>query len=58
MRRASIGPLSGPIVIVGMLVFYGMLLTLAIYSSKISHSEKTLPAGHPKRLSAVRQEES
>jgi len=58
VRRASIGPLSGPIVIVGMLVFYGLLLVLAIYSHRISRSEKTLPAGHPGRLSAVRQEES
>jgi uncharacterized membrane protein len=51
VARASIGPLSGQFVILGMLVFYGMLLALGVYSYMFSHSKKSLPAGHPGRLS-------
>ena len=56
--RASVGPLSGQIVFTAMLIFYGLLLVLAIYSYRVSHSGKNLPAGHPGRLSAVRLEEN
>jgi uncharacterized membrane protein len=51
VSRASVGPFSGQIIIAGVLVFYGALLALGIYSGRISHSKKNLPAGHPGRLS-------
>jgi len=46
VSRASIGPLSGEFVIAGMLVFYGALVALGVYSYWISHIKKSLPAGH------------
>jgi len=52
ISRASIGPFSGRIVVVGMLVYYGSLLVLGIYSYWFSHFKNSLPAGHPGRLSA------
>ena len=58
VARASIGPLSGPVVIAGMLVFYGVLLTLGVYSYRVSHSEKNLPAGHPGRLGLRHHEDA
>jgi len=51
VARASIGPFPGLLVILGMLVFYGALAALGWYSSWISHDKKSLPAGHPGRLS-------
>lgn len=51
VRRAAIGPFPGQAVIVGMILFYGALLVLGIYSHYASHSKKSLPAGHPGRLS-------
>lgn len=51
LARASIGPFPGLLVIAGMLVFYGFLVGLGVYSSQVSHSKKSLPAGHPGRLS-------
>jgi uncharacterized membrane protein len=53
VTRASIGPLSGWIVITGMLVFYSLLLILGIYSYWVSHNKKNLPAGHPGRLDMI-----
>jgi uncharacterized membrane protein len=50
IARASFGPLSGQVVIAGMLFFYGSLCGLGIYSSWYSHNKKNLPAGHPGRL--------
>ena len=41
-----------------MLVFYGALVTLGIYSYWVSHIKKGLPAGHPGRLSMVHHEEA
>jgi uncharacterized membrane protein len=49
--RAAIGPFPGQLVILGMLVFYGALVALGIYSRWKSHTKKSLPAGHPGRLS-------
>ena len=49
--RAAIGPLSGQFVIAGMLFFYGALVSLGVYSYWTSHIRKSLPAGHPGRLS-------
>lgn len=56
--RAAVGPFSGVFVLVSMLVFYGALLALGIYSYWASHIKKSLPAGHPGRLSAVHHEEA
>jgi uncharacterized membrane protein len=48
--RAAIGPISGLMVIAGMLAFYGALAALGIYSFWKSRIAKSLPAGHPDRL--------
>ncbi|MCU0485109.1 MAG: DUF2270 domain-containing protein [Anaerolineales bacterium] len=53
LSRAAIGPISGWIVIAGMLIFYGFLLGLGLYSRHASHSTKNYPAGHPKRMKTV-----
>jgi uncharacterized membrane protein len=53
VSRASIGPISGQIVIAGMLAFYGGLAVLGLYSYWASHIKKGLPAGHPGRLDMV-----
>jgi uncharacterized membrane protein len=58
IARASIGPFPGQFVIVGMLVFYGALIALGVYSYWVSHIKKSLPAGHPGRLSMVHHEEA
>jgi len=50
VTRAAIGPLSGQLVIIGMLLFYGSLFVLGVYSYWASHNKKNLPAGHPGRL--------
>jgi uncharacterized membrane protein len=57
VARASIGPFSGQLVLAGMLLFYGALAGLGIYSYRVSHSKKALPAGHPGRLSKAHHEE-
>jgi uncharacterized membrane protein len=57
VQRASIGPISGGLVIGMMLVFYGGLLALGIYSSWASHSQRNLPAGHPGRLGEAHHQE-
>ena len=56
--RASIGPFSGQFVITGMLVFYSVLVALGVYSYWVSHLKKSLPAGHPGRLSQEHHEEA
>jgi uncharacterized membrane protein len=58
ISRASIGPLSGQIVFAGMMVFYGSLAALGIYSFWASRIKKSLPAGHPGRMSAGRSEKA
>lgn len=55
--RAAIGPISGQLVILVMLAFFGSLLVLGLYSYRHSHSRKSLPAGHPGRLSMTHHEE-
>ena len=56
VARAAIGPFPGQLVITGMLVFYGALAALGVYSYYASHNEKSLPAGHPGRLSTFHHE--
>jgi uncharacterized membrane protein len=51
VSRAAIGPFSGQIIIALVLVYYGGLLALGIYSRRASHRKNNLPAGHPGRLS-------
>lgn len=58
IARASIGPFSGQLVTAGMLIFYGGLAILGVYSFWASHNQKNLPAGHPGRLSMMHHEES
>lgn len=58
ITRAAIGPIPGQFVILGMLVFYGALVVLGIYSYYASHIKKSLPAGHPGRLSMEYHEEA
>jgi uncharacterized membrane protein len=53
ISRAGFGPISGSIIFFSMLIFYGALLTLGIYSSFASHSKKNLPAGHPGRMHTI-----
>ena len=50
VARASIGPFSGQVVLIGTLVFYSALAALGLYSYWESHIKKSLPAGHPGRL--------
>lgn len=52
LTRAAIGPFSGSLVLAGMLVFYSALAILGVYSYRASHIKKSLPAGHPGRLSS------
>jgi uncharacterized membrane protein len=58
VSRASIGPMSGQLVFAGMMVFYGALAALGIYSFWASRIRKNLPAGHPGRMSAAHPEEA
>ena len=53
IRRASVGPLSGELVFLGMLVFYTGLIALAVHSFWTSRMLKRLPAGHPERMPAA-----
>src|SRR5262245_48855338 len=50
LRRASVGPLPGTVVIAAMLLFYGSLAALGAYSFWKSRFTRTLPAGHPERM--------
>lgn len=54
--RASIGPLPGELVFLGMIVFYTGLIALSVYSFWMSRVVKRLPAGHPGRM-AIRHRE-
>lgn len=58
VASAAIGPLSGLLVLLGMLVFYGALFTLGIYSHRASHRKNHLPAGHPGRLNEMHHREA
>jgi uncharacterized membrane protein len=58
IARASVGPLPGPWVITGMVVFYGALITLGAYSFWASRVRHSLPAGHPGRMTMGHREEA
>jgi uncharacterized membrane protein len=57
ISRASIGPISGVTVFIGMLVFYAGLAALGLYSRWESHRVKQLPAGHPERMAFRHRED-
>ena len=56
VSRASIGPVSGTVVFIGMMLFYTGLVALGTYSSWRSRMAKALPAGHPERMALSRRE--
>jgi uncharacterized membrane protein len=58
IQRAAIGPFPGQFVIAGMLVFYGALFLLGVYSLWCSRVKGELPAGHPGRLAVVHRDEA
>ena len=58
IARASIGPLPGEVVFLGMMVFYSGLIALSIYSYCASRRLKRLPAGHPERMVLRHREEA
>ena len=57
IARASIGPVPGVVVFIGMMLFYASLAALGIYSYWESHKVKGLPAGHPDRMAFRHQED-
>ena len=57
IARASIGPIPGAVVFIGMMLFYAGLATLGIYSRWESHRVKGLPAGHPERMAFRHRED-
>ena len=56
VSRASIGPVSGTVVFIGMMLFNAGLVALGTYSSWRSRMAKALPAGHPERMALSRRE--
>ncbi len=59
VSRAAIGPLPGLLVVAGVAVFYSALVGLGIYSFWASRiRKKSLPAGHPGRMSFAQYEEA
>jgi len=58
IARASVGPVPGEVMFLGMMVFYSGLITLGIYSHLMSHRLKRLPAGHPERMALRHREEA
>ena len=56
VERASVGPIPGVVIFIGMMIFYAGLLTLGSYSYWRSHMAKYLPAGHPERMAHTRRE--
>ena len=57
IARAAIGPIPGFVVFIGMMLFYGVLAGLGIYSRWQSHKVKQLPAGHPERMAFRHRED-
>ena len=57
ISRAAIGPIPGVFVFIGMVLFYGSLAGLGIYSRWQSHRVRQLPAGHPERMAFRHRED-
>jgi len=58
IARASVGPISGILIFMGMMLFYISLAVLGMYSYWESHRLKGLPAGHPERMAAARHDDN
>lgn len=56
--RASVGPIPGEAMFIGMMVFYSGLVALSVYSYWTSRRLKRLPAGHPQRMVLRHREEA
>jgi len=56
--RASVGPLPGEFMFLGMIVFYTGFPVLGLYSYWTSRRLKRLPAGHPERMILRHHEEA
>lgn len=56
--RAAIGPLPGQAVLLAMTGFYGALAILGGYSFWASRIKKSLPAGHPERMTTVHHDDA
>lgn len=50
IARASVGPIPGMVIFIGMMSFYAGLAALGVYSYWESRRVKRLPAGHPERM--------
>jgi len=57
VERASVGPVPGEVMFLGMMVFYTGLIVLSVYSYWASRRLKRLPAGHPERMVLRHREE-
>jgi uncharacterized membrane protein len=57
ISRASVGPITGIVVFIGMMVFYAGLAGLGFYSRWESHRVQQLPAGHPERMAFRHRED-
>ena len=58
IERASVGPVPGELMFLGMIVFYTGLTVLGVYSYWTSRRLKRLPAGHPERMVLRHREEA
>lgn len=58
VSRAALGPLPGPVVFAGMVIFYAALLVLGLFSFYESRMRQKLPAGHPGRMSVAHLEDA
>jgi len=56
VARASVGPIPGVVIFIGMMIFYTGLLILGTFTYWKSHMAKYLPAGHPERMAHTRRE--
>jgi uncharacterized membrane protein len=56
--RASVGPIPGEVMFIGMMIFYSGLVALSLYSYWTSRRLKRLPAGHPQRMVLRHREEA
>ncbi len=57
IARASVGPIPGEVMFLGMMVFYTGLIGLSLHSYWASRRLKRLPAGHPERMVLRHREE-
>src|SRR5262249_5199769 len=58
IERASVGPVRGEVMFIGMIAFYTGLIILGAHSYWVSRRLKKLPAGHPERMVLRHREEA